>query len=234
MSELFPAKTIGLIYASCDGGANEYAFNHWYNSSYVSGLLSFTGIDNVYRYANASAKFREGQSRYLTILRLHSHDPWDLVLEATRRAGTGPMAENLSTDWITVWEFLAYRRTVSPPLRPETHLPDGMPEAMLVVPTVCTDPDREEEFRHWYLHTHFHDLLETPGVVQAHRYKSLNPKPEPGESNYLALYEIDADDPNAVTRRILQDDRDVRIPQGRMIDCIQAPNGLGTYQHIDI
>jgi len=196
--------------------------------------MRFRGIENVYRYRNTAAELGEGQSRYLTILRLHSEKPWDLVQTALAQTDAGSMTGILKTDWVTVWDFIAYRRTVSPLLHPETHLPDGMPEAMLVVPTICADPDREEEFRNWYLHTHFHDLLETPGVIQAHRYKSLNPSPEPGESKYLALYEIDAEDPDTVTRKILQDDRDIRIPQGRMIDCIQAPNGLGTYQHIDI
>jgi hypothetical protein len=57
---------------------------------------------------------------------------------------------------------------------------------------------------------------------------------EAHESRYLAIYEIDADDPVAVVRQILRDDREIRIPQGRMIDCIQAPDGLNTYRHIDI
>ncbi len=239
MSELFPARTIALVYTSCMDNAREYAFNRWYNTQYIPNLMKEPGIDGVYRYRNVAPELREGQSRYLTLLRLHSDDPWRLVQNTIggddegRRDG-GLMADCMKVHRVTVWDFIAYRKAVSPLQRPETHLPDGMPEAMLVVPTVCADPDREDEFRDWYLHTHFHDLLETPGVVQAHRYRSLNPAPTDNESRYLAIYEIDSDDPANVVRRILQDDRDIRVPQGRMIDCIQAPDGLDTYQHLDL
>jgi hypothetical protein len=70
--------------------------------------------------------------------------------------------------------------------------------------------------------------------VQAHRYRTLNPKPEEGEPQYLALYEIDSNDPAAVVRRLREDDRNVRRPQGRMIDCIRVTYGMGTYQHTDL
>jgi len=70
--------------------------------------------------------------------------------------------------------------------------------------------------------------------VQAHRYRTLNPAPESEDPQYLALYEINSDDPAAVVRKILEDDRNIRIPQGRMINCIKAVSGFGTYQHFDI
>ena len=239
MSELFPARTIALVYTDCIDNAREYEFNRWYNKQYIPDLMEVPGIDGIYRYRNMASELREGQARYLTLSRLHSDDPWRLMRETiaeddAKVKDQGRMLDCIKVHRITVWDFIAYRRAVSPLQNSETHLPDGMPEAMFVVPTICTDPNREDEFRDWYLHTHFHDLLETPGVVQAHRYKSLNPKPKDNESRYLAIYEIASDDPTAVVRKILQDDRDFRIPQGRMINCIQAPDGLDTFQHIDI
>lgn len=235
MSEQFPTKTIALVYTSCTDGTREYEFNRWYNKLYIPDLMNEPGIENVYRYRNIAPELREGQARYLTLFKIHSDDPWNLM-EKIVSAGRNQnrMMDCLEVHRITVWDFIAFRRTIRPPEHPETHLPDGMPEAMFVVPTLCSDPNREDEFRDWYFNTHFHDLLETPGVLQAHRYRSLNPAPKDGESRYLAIYEIDADDPAAVVRQILQDDRDTRIPQGRMINCIQAPDGLDTYRHIDI
>lgn len=235
MSELFPAKTIALVYTSCTESTREYEFNHWYNKRYIPDLMKEPGIENVYRYRNIAPELREGQARYLTLFRIHSDDPWNLMQEVVSEGNNqGRLMDCIKIHGITVWDFIAFRRTIHPLQRLETQLPDGMPEAMFVVPTLCSDPAREDEFRDWYLQTHFHDLLETPGVVQAHRYRSLNPTPRDGESCYLAIYEIDADDPAAVVRRILQDDRDIRIPQGRMINCIQAPDGLDTYLHIDM
>ena len=40
--------------------------------------------------------------------------------------------------------------------------------------------------------------------------------------------------PAAVVKQILDDDRNIRIPQGRMINCIRAGYGFATYQHIDL
>lgn len=238
MSELFPTRTIALEYVDCTDQSREYEFNRWYNKVHIPDLVQTPGVMNVYRYRNMAKETREGQARYLSLYRIGSEDPWGLMQKVTqddkKRAEQGRMIDCIRKDPVTVWDFLVFRRTVSPVEQPETHLPDGMPEAMLVVPTVCTDPARDDEFNDWYLYTHFHDLLETPGLVQAHRYRTLNPKPKEDDARYLALYEIDSVDPAAVVRQILEDDRNIRIPQGRMINCIRAVLGFGTYQHIDI
>jgi hypothetical protein len=239
MSELFPTKTIALEYVSCTEQSREYEFNWWYDKVYIPDLLQTPGIAAVYRYRNVASELGEGQVRYLTLFRIVSNDAWSLMQRVIqeddkKRAEQGRMIDCIKINWVTVWDFLAYRRSVSPLLRPETRLPDGMPEAMLVVPTICTDPTREEEFNEWYLGTHFHDLLETPGVVQAHRYRTLNPKPKEGEPQYLALYEIDSDDPAAVVLQMREDDKNIRRPQGRMINCVRLSYGVGTYQHIDL
>ncbi len=239
MSELLPTKTLALEYVDCTDPSREYEFNRWYNKVHVPDLLHTPGITSVHRYGNVATELREGQARYLTLYRINSDDAWGLMQKVTqdgsvRRGEQGGLIDCVASRHLTVWDFLVYRRTVSPPLRPETHLPDGMPEALFVVPTICTDPSREDEFYDWYLNTHFHDLLETPGLVQAHRYRSLDPQPKEDDAQYLALYEIDSDDPEAVVRRILEDDRSIRMPQGRMITCIRAVYGFATYRHIDI
>jgi hypothetical protein len=239
VSELLPTKTLALEYVDCTDPSREYEFNHWYNRVHVPDLLQTPGITSVHRYRNVAAELREGQARYLTLYRINSEDPWGLMQRVTQqdneaRTEQGRMIDCVASRHLTVWDFLVYRRTVSPLLRPETHLPDGMPEALFAVPTICTDSSREDEFYDWYLNTHFHDLLETPGLVQSHRYRSLKPQREEGDAQYLALYEIDSDDPGAVVRQILEDDRNVRIPQGRMITCIRAAYGFATYRHIDI
>ena len=249
MSELFPTKTIALEYFDCTDQSREYEFNRWYNKVHIPDLMQTPGIMNVYRYLNmgivnaighpAIKGEKETRARYLTLYRLDSDDPWGLMQKVgqednKRRAKQGRMIDCIRTHHVTVWDFLVFRGTVSPLQRPETHLPDGMPEAMMVVPTICTDPARQEEFNDWYLYTHFHDLLETPGLVQAHRYRSLNPKPKEGDAQYLALYEIDSDDPAAVVRQILEDDENIRGPQGRITNCIDAAYGFEVYQHVDL
>jgi hypothetical protein len=239
MSELFPTKTIAIEYLSCTDESRAYEFNRWYKEVHIPDLLKTPGIANVYRYRNMTEDLKEGQPRYISLYRLDSDDPWSLMQKVMKednkkRAEQGRMINCLKSYQVGVWDFIAMRTSVMPPQRPATRLPDGMPEALLVVPTNCTDPPREKEFNDWYLYTHFHDLLETPGLVQAHRYRSLNPKPDDREAKYMALYEIDSDDPLAVVGQITGEDQSKRRPQGRMIDCIKRRYASGTYQHIDL
>jgi hypothetical protein len=239
MSELFPTRTITIEYLSCTDESRAYEFNRWFKEVHIPDLLQTPGIANVYRYRNMTEDLKEGQPRYISLYRLDSEDPWSLMEKVMKednkkRAEQGRMIDCLKSYQFGVWDFIAMRTSILPPLRPATRLPDGMPEVLLVVPTICTDPAREKEFNDWYLYTHFHDLLETPGLVQAHRYRSLNPKPDDREARYMALYEIDSADPLGVVRQILNADQSTRRPQGRMIECIKMRYASGTYQHIDL
>lgn len=73
-----------------------------------------------------------------------------------------------------------------------------------LVTSRCTDPTREAEFNRWYDDVHVPDVLQVPHVVSAQRYKLAGP-PHPAEPTvqYLVLYEIDADDPQAVWNTLL-------------------------------
>jgi hypothetical protein len=229
MSELFPARTIALEYLSLDG-VSESEFLQWYRTIRLSELLKTDGIDAVTLYRNLKENLKDGQPRYLAIYRLDVDDPRAVINTITQK----PLPAGAKSLHIGVWDFLALRTSVREPQRLKAGLQDGMPHALLAVPTICTDPSREKEFNNWYLYTHFHDILTTPGLTQAHRYRNLNPQPEADEATYLALYEIDAQDPAAVVRQIEQDDRTIRIPQGRMIDCIRLARGSGAFQHVTL
>lgn len=237
MSELFPTRNIILEYVGCTDPNREYEFNHWYNKIHIPKLKQIRGVADIYRYRNLAQELREGQARYLTIYRIVANDSVSVALNIQKTQQqmkeSGHLIDCCQIYLITTWEFLTFRHTVLP-IQIRKYLPDGMPEAMLVVPSICTELKREEEFNEWYLYTHHHDLLETPGLVQTHRYVNMNPRSTPEEGKYLALYEIDAESPGEVVRKIFEDDRNIRIPQGRMINCIKATYGFGTYQHIDI
>ena len=71
---------------------------------------------------------------------------------------------------------------------------------------VVTDalPGREQEFNTWYDQQHLADVLRIPGFVAAQRFKLAQPDSSlPGR--YLALYELETQDPQAalaeLTRR---------------------------------
>jgi hypothetical protein len=249
MSELFPTKTIAIEVLSCTDPSRESEFNRWYDKFHIPDLRETPGIKGVYRYRDMQPSFGElavpyknpagDLVRYLTVYRIDSDDPWGLMQKVKEddRRGTwkGKMIDCLQSYEVTVWDFVAYRRTVSPLQRPETRLPDGMPEAILLI-FVTTDPTKMFEHNDWWVFTHAHDLLETPGMVQCHRYKTLNPKPAEGEATNLHIYEIDSDNPVAVLQRVVEDDRDIRKPQGRFISGGGRAKsyGRGLYLHWDL
>lgn len=69
------------------------------------------------------------------------------------------------------------------------------------------DPDRVDEFHHWYDTEHLRDVVAVPGVASARRYKVMQRSPAglpevPWDS--FAIYEIDSDEPNEVLSRITE------------------------------
>ena len=58
----------------------------------------------------------------------------------------------------------------------------------------------DEEFNHWYDGEHLRDVLKAPGIVVARRFRvlTLPNDTEPPEWPYVAIYELECDDPGAV------------------------------------
>lgn len=74
-----------------------------------------------------------------------------------------------------------------------------MPRGVYVVRTRPVSPEREAEFNEWYDGTHVPELLAVPGFVSARRYRQVGGD---GEAEYLAVYEIDADDLSAPVQEL--------------------------------
>ena len=59
--------------------------------------------------------------------------------------------------------------------------------------------EQDEEFNRWYDEVHLDDVFEVPGVVGAERYRFRS-----GEGwKYLAIYDLDCDDPAQVEQELL-------------------------------
>jgi hypothetical protein len=90
------------------------------------------------------------------------------------------------------------------------------PKVLLLVFSNCADPSKEDEFNEWYTNVHVPDVLQTPGAVSAQRYRNVRPgKGTRALPKYLALYEIESEDPEQVFSRMRADDAK-REEQGRM------------------
>jgi hypothetical protein len=71
----------------------------------------------------------------------------------------------------------------------------------LVVLANPTD-GREEEFNEWYSNIHLADIVAVPGFRSAQRFKLKEPMGFEHRQQYLAIYELECDDPQAVVEEL--------------------------------
>jgi len=57
---------------------------------------------------------------------------------------------------------------------------------------------REEEYNDWYTNQHLGDVVAVPGVVSGQRFQSIGK----GGHKFLAIYELETEDPRAVLKEI--------------------------------
>jgi len=88
-----------------------------------------------------------------------------------------------------------------------------MAKGMFLALTNCTDSSKHDEFNRWY-GAHTAQVLATKGLVRVRRY--TNARPSMGPSQYLAVYEYDADDLTSV-------DQDLRMEIRRRSQQVGIP-----------
>ncbi len=71
---------------------------------------------------------------------------------------------------------------------------------------VLTNPKdgRDQEFNDWYTNQHLADVVTVPGFVSAQRFKLADPLGSTHNHRYLAIYEIESDDPKGVMDELLR------------------------------
>jgi hypothetical protein len=62
---------------------------------------------------------------------------------------------------------------------------------------------QEDEYNAWYDGQHIPDVLKTPGWISAQRFKMTVKVTEGAEYRYLAIYELETDDPAADVEALL-------------------------------
>ena len=72
-----------------------------------------------------------------------------------------------------------------------------MPKGIIYVETMPASPDKEADYHKWYNDTHLEQILSVEGVVSARRFA-----PSDGNGPFIAIYELDADDLDAVVTRM--------------------------------
>lgn len=69
---------------------------------------------------------------------------------------------------------------------------------------VFTDPvdGKEDEYNTWYNDVHLGEVLQTDGFVAAQRFKVSEAMPGVTDHAYVAIYELDTDDPGAAMKAL--------------------------------
>lgn len=91
----------------------------------------------------------------------------------------------------------------------------------LMVVTSDAKDGRDEEYNAWYDSTHLADICSIPGVTGGKRYDAIPTTPNPQPTPYLAIYEIEADDPASVLGELMK-----RAEAGQIVmsDALDAEN----------
>jgi hypothetical protein len=108
-----------------------------------------------------------------------------------------------------------------------------MAKLLLLVRSGPSRPEREAEYNDWYDSIHLPDLLKIKGVKAASRYRAATPQFGGGSIDgpgYLAIYEIEVDDPQDFYDGLGKGVADGVI---RMTDAIAAdPSGMSMWEEI--
>jgi len=68
----------------------------------------------------------------------------------------------------------------------------------VLVATSAALEGRDDEFNEWYDNVHKGDVCDLPGVISCRRFNASPASPAETPAPYLAIYEIETDDPAGV------------------------------------
>jgi hypothetical protein len=72
-----------------------------------------------------------------------------------------------------------------------------MPRGIIYLETMPVSGDREAEYHKWYNDVHLAEIVSVEGIVSARRFA-----PTDGKGPFIAIYELDCDDLDAVVQRL--------------------------------
>lgn len=95
-----------------------------------------------------------------------------------------------------------------------------MPQFRYIVITVAAD-GRDAEFNDWYDNVHIADVLAVPGFASVERSVVVRSDKTVGPTQYVAIYELDTDEPGAVLEDLRSRVADGRIPMSDTLGGVE-------------
>lgn len=87
-------------------------------------------------------------------------------------------------------------------------------------------PGRDQEYNDWYNNQHLADVVAVPGFRSAQRFKLSDAMGHEHRNGYLAIYEIDSDDPKAVLAEMFSRSGTPAMVLSEALDLDKAVVGL--------
>jgi hypothetical protein len=111
------------------------------------------------------------------------------------------------------------------PLLDNDLLENEMAKFKLVVMTDAK-AGREDEYNDWYTNQHLGDIVAIPGFRSAQRFKLKDAVGFEHRNRYLAIYEIESDDPQAVLAEMFARRGTPAMVESEALDLEKASVGL--------
>ena len=87
-------------------------------------------------------------------------------------------------------------------------------------------PGRDEDYMHWYENTHLEEICSIPGVKSGRVFEAIPASPVKPTATYLALYDLELDDPTTVLAEIR---RMGQSGQMSSTDAVDSASALFTF-----
>jgi hypothetical protein len=105
-----------------------------------------------------------------------------------------------------------------------------MARGIIYLETRPVSPDREDEYHKWYNDTHLAEICSVDGITSARRFA-----PTDGEGPFIAIYELECDDLDAVVGRLGELGRSGRMSSLELLNMGTPPipkvyREIGSYQ----
>jgi hypothetical protein len=98
-----------------------------------------------------------------------------------------------------------------------------MAKGIVYVESYPTSPDRDQEYNTWYDEVHLPELVALDGFVSARRLRPVD-----GTGPYVALYEIEGDDLQAVLDNMIASAGQLTMSDALLLDPAPIPRLLQT------
>lgn len=98
-----------------------------------------------------------------------------------------------------------------------------MAKGVILVESQPSSPDREQEYNTWYDEVHLGELMALDGFVSARRFRPVN-----GEGPYVAVYEIEGDDLQAILDNMIASGGQLHMSDALQLNPPPVPRLLET------